>query len=79
MLLLFYEGLLVVVLEVLFCGIDVIIIDIFGVKEWIGSEINNFGKIEYVFLFFMEKEGILKDEELYDFENNLYNVIDFKI
>lgn len=75
----FYEGLPVVVLEALSCGTDVITTDILGVKEWIGSEINNSGKIEYVSLPFMEKEGIPKDEELYDFENNLYNAIDSKI
>ena len=75
----FYEGLPVVVLEALSCGTDVITTDILGVKEWIGSEINNSGKIEYVSLPFMEKEGIPKDEELYDFENNLYNAINSKI
>ncbi|SJW84133.1 glycosyl transferase [Clostridioides difficile] len=75
----FYEGLPVVVLEALSCGTDVITTDILGVKEWIGSEINNSGKIEYISLPFMEKEGIPKDEELYDFENNLYNAIDSKI
>ena len=75
----FYEGLPVVVLQALSCGTDVITTDILGVKEWIGSEINNSGKIEYVSLPFMEKEGIPKDEELYDFENNLYNAIDSKI
>ncbi|HGM3507455.1 TPA: glycosyltransferase family 4 protein [Clostridioides difficile] len=75
----FYEGLPVVVLEALSCGTDVITTDILGVKEWIGSEINDSGKIEYVPLPFMEKEGILKDEELYVFENNLYNSIDSKI
>lgn len=75
----FYEGLPVVVLEALSCGTDVISTDILGVKEWIGSEINDSGKIEYVPLPFMEKEGIPKDEELYVFENNLYNSIDSKI
>lgn len=75
----FYEGLPVVVLEALSCGTDVITTDILGVKEWIGSEINDSGKIEYVPLPFMEKEGIPKDEELYVFENNLYNSIDSKI
>lgn len=75
----FYEGLPVVVLEALSCGTDVITTDILGVKEWIGSEINNSGKIEYVSLPFMEKEGIPKDEELHDFENNLHNAIDSKI
>ncbi len=75
----FYEGLPVVVLEALSCGTDVITTDILGVKEWIGSEINDSGKIEYIPLPFMEKEGIPKDEELYVFENNLYNSIDSKI
>lgn len=75
----FYEGLPVVVLEALSCGTDVITTDILGVKEWIGSEINNSGKIEYVPLPFMQNEGIPKEEELYIFENNLYNSIDTKI
>lgn len=75
----FYEGLPVVVLEALACGTDVITTDIPGVKEWIGDEINNSGKIEYLHLPSMECEGVPKDEELPNFEYNMYSVVDLKI
>lgn len=75
----FYEGLPVVVLEALSCGLDVITTDIPGVREWIGSQINDSGKIEYVTLPSMHGEGIPNEEELSIFEKNLYNAMDSKI
>ncbi|MEF9990728.1 MAG: glycosyltransferase family 4 protein [Romboutsia sp.] len=71
----FYEGLPVVVLEALACGSQVITTDIDGVKDWMGDEINNSGKIDYVKLPRMKGQGIPVEEDLERFEDDLYKAI----
>lgn len=75
----FYEGLPLVVLEALACGTDVITTDISGVKDWIGNEINESGKIDYVKLPKMKDQGVPLEEELSIFEEDLRKTIDNKV
>lgn len=75
----FYEGLPVVILEALACGTDVITTDINGVRQWMGDEINNSGKIEYIKLPNMKSEGVPVEEELPRFENDLYDMLNKKV
>lgn len=75
----FYEGLPLVVLEALACGTDVITTDIAGVKDWIGNEINESGKIRYVKLPKMKGQGVPFEEELPIFEENLRKAIDYNV
>lgn len=67
----FYEGLPVVVLEALACGTEVITTDIEGVKEWMGNQINDSGKIDYLNLPKMKGQGIPFEDELDNFEKIL--------
>jgi glycosyltransferase involved in cell wall biosynthesis len=46
----FYEGLPLVLIEALACGLRVVTTDLPGVKEWIGETVNNTGVISYVSL-----------------------------
>ncbi|GAA0242321.1 glycosyltransferase family 4 protein [Metaclostridioides mangenotii] len=75
----FYEGLPIVVLEALACGDDVILTNIFGVKEWLGDTINNTKKIDYVELPAMVGQGIPKKDEVLDFEKRLAKCISSRI
>lgn len=75
----FYEGLPVVVLEALACGTEVVTTDIDGVKEWIGRDINESGKIDYVGLPKMKMDGIPFEEGLHKFEEDLYNKLKDRI
>ncbi|MGL5346293.1 MAG: glycosyltransferase family 4 protein [Peptostreptococcaceae bacterium] len=78
----FFEGLPLVVIEALASGCNVVTTDIKGVKEWIGEEINNSGKIDYINLPNMKALGVPYEEEINDFEcrlalsiNNMLNSI----
>lgn len=67
----FFEGLPLVVIESLACGCNVITTNIAGVKDWIGDNINNSGKIDYIDLPKMKSIGVPYKNELTKFEENL--------
>ncbi len=52
----FYEGLPLVVIEALACGLPVVVNDLPGLKHWLGDAINDSGKLFYVPL--PELEGV---------------------
>jgi glycosyltransferase involved in cell wall biosynthesis len=75
----FYEGLPLVVIEALACGLRVVVTDIPGLKDWVGKDINNSGMIEYVKLPKLINTDIPKPEEVPIFESRLKSAIETQI
>ncbi|MGL4913014.1 MAG: glycosyltransferase family 4 protein [Romboutsia sp.] len=75
----FFEGLPLVVIESLACGCNVVTTDIAGVKDWIGNDINNSGKIAYIDLPKMKSIGVPYEDELLVFEESLSNSLETMI
>ncbi|WFD10245.1 glycosyltransferase family 4 protein [Tepidibacter hydrothermalis] len=71
----FYEGLPLVLIEALASGLYVITSEIPGVRQWLGEEINNSGKIRYLTLPRLINVDIPVEEDLPMFENNIKNEI----
>ncbi len=72
----FYEGLPLVVIEALASGCNVVTTDILGVKDWIGKDINESLKIQYINLPRMKSIGVPFKEDLESFEKDISNSID---
>lgn len=75
----FYEGLSLVTLEALSCGLLVVSSELDGLKNWLGDEINNSGIIKYVELPGMIGVDTPKEDELIYFEERLYSGIESQI
>jgi glycosyltransferase involved in cell wall biosynthesis len=80
-----YEGLPLVLLEALSCGLRVISTDLPGVKDWIGDEINGSGAINYIKLPIIEnRDRVVGDHKGFEdrifetLDQNIRNVIDGK-
>lgn len=71
----FYEGLSLVTIEALACGLSVVASEITGLKNWLGDEVNNSGIISYVKLPSMLKVDKPKESELPHYEENLERAI----
>ena len=67
----FYEGLGLVVIEALACGLRIVSTDFPGLKDWIGDSINVTGIIEYVQLPRLKNKDVPFEEDLQEFEDRL--------
>ncbi len=67
----YYEGLPLVILEALSCGNYVISTDVDGVKQWLGSKVNESGLIDYVDLPKMKEVSLPYEEEISPFTERL--------
>lgn len=63
----FYEGLPLVIIEGLASGLRIVTTDLAGLKDYLGSEINNSGFIEYVELPRLQDTDIPFREDIEDF------------
>ncbi|MBC8384956.1 MAG: glycosyltransferase family 4 protein [Candidatus Cloacimonetes bacterium] len=75
----FYEGLGLVVIEALACGLRIVSTDFPGLKEWIGEEINQTGIIKYVQLPRLKNKDIPIKDDLPVFERRLETALSEQI
>ena len=74
-----YEGLPLVLIEAMACGLKIVCTELPGIKEWMGETINNSGIIEYIPMPKLKNIDTIVPEEISDFEHNLALFIEKQI
>ena len=74
-----YEGLPLVLIEAMACGLKIVCTELPGIKEWMGETINNSSIIEYVPMPKLKNIDTIVPEEIPNFEHNLALFIEKQI
>ncbi|MGJ0908709.1 glycosyltransferase family 4 protein [Clostridium botulinum] len=74
-----YEGLPLVLIEAMACGLKIVCTELPGIKEWMGETINNSGIIEYIPMPKLKNIDTIVPEEISNFEHNLALFIEKQI
>ena len=74
-----YEGLPLVLIEAMACGLKIVCTDLPGIKEWMSHTINNSGIIEYVPIPKLKNIDTLSPKETPNFQQNLALAIEKQI
>ncbi len=74
-----YEGLPLVLMEAIACGLKIVCTDLPGINEWMGEIINNSGIIEYVPIPKLKNIDTIVESEIPNFEHNLALAIEKQI
>ncbi|NFE82478.1 glycosyltransferase family 4 protein [Clostridium sporogenes] len=74
-----YEGLPLVLIEAMACGLKIVCTELPGIKEWMGEAINNSGIIEYIPMPKLKNIDTIVPEEISNFEHNLALFIEKQI
>jgi glycosyltransferase involved in cell wall biosynthesis len=75
----FYEGLSLVLIEALACGLLTVSTDLPGLKSWLGHEINNSGVVKFVKLPSLVDVDVPCERELPEFELRLKEAIESQV
>ncbi|MCW6076240.1 glycosyltransferase family 4 protein [Clostridium sporogenes] len=74
-----YEGLPLVLIEAMACGLKIVCTELPGIKEWMGETINNSGIIEYIPMPKLKNIDTIVPEEISNFQHNLALFIEKQI